>query len=784
MNLSSYVLDSNECEVLARGLTFIPTDNRVNSNDIENDLNKLIRNVKLKAFFAHADKPYDPNVKKFTNPSTYVPPNNKLTVETLELVNNLRESTNNIIAQFPMDERSNIKTNASLNMTPAEYEALRKLSAQTNIIIKPADKGKAVVIQNRSDYIFEAEKQLSDPNYYKLITAPLAPTNIEKLTEILNELCTDNFITKNQCDFLMPQPDYKNRHFYLLPKIHKAKESWTIPHKIPPGRPIVSDCGSESSHICSYIDSFLTPLATKHDSYIKDTLDFISKIRGKIIPKNSILFTGDVTSLYTNMELGRTMEVVVEQLRSNPVDGRPDSHILNLLQTIIYNNDFEFNGKTYLQMKGISMGRAFCPALANLYLLDLDYQGMHGFKIKPVYFFRFLDDIWGVFPGTVEELKEYETWLSTRIPGINVTLKYHTEFIDFLDLTVYKCILPNTTSHECQLQTKVFFKETDSHQLLHCKSYHPPHTARGVVKSQILRYKRLSSTYTDFKHSCEVVFKVLTRRGYSRNKLIKARNEIWKNNQKRVQTEKKPNILPLITKYNQVGQKLTTTWRQILTGSTLDTKNRFIRAYKNGRNLKSYLVKSRLVPIPRVPGSVCLHGVSQSGQPSKTQTKNLGQQGIGATTSKFQFLLGFDPCRTVRCQACKVHANSPKNTVFSTTKKINIKINQKLSCYSKNIIYVITCKKCNIQYVGETARSLRERLTDHRSNIKSYKHTTISSHFSQMNHAVEDLEILPIEKIPDNPNSLLTRKQREKFWILKLGTQHPLGLNGLPLNDP
>ena len=137
----------------------------------------------------------------------------------------------------------------------------------------------------------------------------------------------------------------------------------------------------------------------------------------------------------------------------------------------------------------------------------------------------------------------------------------------------------------------------------------------------------------------------------------------------------------------------------------------------------------------------------------------------------------------MRCQACKVHANSPKNTIFSTTKKINIKINQKLSCDSKNIIYVITCKKCNVQYVGETSRNLRERLTDHRSNIKSYKHTAISSHFSQINHGIGDLDIVPIEKIPDNPNSLLTRKQREKFWILKLGTQHPLGLNGLPLND-
>ena len=39
---------------------------------------------------------------------------------------------------------------------------MRDLQNDRNVIIKPADKGSAVVIWDRNDYLKEAEKQLSD----------------------------------------------------------------------------------------------------------------------------------------------------------------------------------------------------------------------------------------------------------------------------------------------------------------------------------------------------------------------------------------------------------------------------------------------------------------------------------------------------------------------------------------------------------------------------------------------------------------------------------------------
>ena len=80
---------------------------------------------------------------------------------------------------------------------------------------------------------------------------------------------------------------------------------WTVKNKAPPGRPIVSDCGPDSYKWSELIDHYLKPLACKHDSYVKDTGDFIDKIGKLKISKDAILVTFDVESLYTNIQPDR-----------------------------------------------------------------------------------------------------------------------------------------------------------------------------------------------------------------------------------------------------------------------------------------------------------------------------------------------------------------------------------------------------------------------------------------------------------------------------------------------
>lgn len=48
------------------------------------------------------------------------------------------------------------------NLTNEEWTALKKLRSNNNIVVKPADKGNAVVVMIKSAYIQEVERQLGE----------------------------------------------------------------------------------------------------------------------------------------------------------------------------------------------------------------------------------------------------------------------------------------------------------------------------------------------------------------------------------------------------------------------------------------------------------------------------------------------------------------------------------------------------------------------------------------------------------------------------------------------
>ena len=139
---------------------------------------------------------------------------------------------------------------------------------------------------NKSDYIQECFRQLKDTNYYKQLSQPIYPENIPLINNILQDLVKERYLTNKQCEYLSSKEDCRPRVFYILPKVHKDLNLWPSPN-MPPGRPIVSDCSSESYLISQYIDSFLAPLANKHPTYLKDTTDFLSKVTNKPIPGQS-----------------------------------------------------------------------------------------------------------------------------------------------------------------------------------------------------------------------------------------------------------------------------------------------------------------------------------------------------------------------------------------------------------------------------------------------------------------------------------------------------------------
>ena len=108
---------------------------------------------------------------------------------------------------------------------------------------------------------------------------------------------------------------------------------------------------------------------------------------------------------------------------------------------------------------------------------------------------------------------------------------------------------------------------------------------------------------------------------------------------------------------------------------------------------------------------------------------------------------------------------------FFTTVNEARNITDSISCHSKNLIYLIECEKCHLQYIGETKRQLNERFGEHRRSILNHQQlsttTPVSLHFNQA--GVNDVRLILIERE--------TRKAREAYLINKAKTSHPFGID-------
>ena len=107
---------------------------------------------------------------------------------------------------------------------------------------------------------------------------------------------------------------------------------------------------------------------------------------------------------------------------------------------------------------------------------------------------------------------------------------------------------------------------------------------------------------------------------------------------------------------------------------------------------------------------------------------------------------------------------------FFTTNEAR-KITDSISCPQK-ISYLIECKRCYLQYIGETKRQLSEHFGEHRRTILNHQQlstaTSVSLHFNQVAHSINDVSLIPIELIRSKRGSV--RKVREVHLINKAKT--------------
>jgi hypothetical protein len=369
---------------------------------------------------------------------------------------------------------------------------------------------------------------------------------------------------------------------------------------------------------------------------------------------------------------------------------------------------------------------------------------------------QFLDDYFMIVICSTKKLHEFFDKINQIHPSIKLTMTHtsrkaepisercsceETSSIQFLDTS---CSIVNK-----RIKVDLFRKKTDRNQYLLTSSCHPVQTTKNIPYSLGLRIVRTCTEPTERDQRLEELKEMLLSRNYPINLIDRAiekarkvpRLLALKKVEKKKQTKRPVFAVTFDPRLPAIDTISAKHWRA-MTSQDQYLKEVFpqppLTAHKRQPNLRQLLVRAKVADKQR----------------PRREVKGMKKCGTG-------------------CTACP-YILQAKSISHRGTKW---KLNKQLDCNSFNIVYMIECQKenCKKRYVGETKRSLKYRLAEHRGYVTN-QHTdkATGAHFNTAGHSLSDLKIIILEQV--KKKEIEYRKQREKYFIRKLNTLN-IGLN-------
>ena len=487
INLSDKNISNSTLMALSKGLSYIPSPKPTPYKQIYNSFLKYRKNMYNRYFFRHNTNNNRHPFKLPTNFTAPIPDNS-----------NLQEYISNIYQDLKTEYEEH-KEHAKPNISKDELQAIHNLKTDNDLIVKPADKGGAIVIWPKDAYLAEAYRQLNDSNHYRKLAHDPTLETLAEAKRLANKLHTSNIIDNTTHKFLTIENQARTPQLYLLPKIHKQDN---------PGRPIISGCGGPTVKLSQYADHLLKPLLKHIPSYVQDTTDFLRRIfsLNQDLPDNIILITLDVKSLYTNIPNDQGIQACVDMLNENNIiTPEITQSVIDILSLILNKNTFTFNNEHFLQIHGTAMGSPMAPTYANIFMAILERKLLNEAPqdLIPIEWIRFIDDIFAIWTHGIEKLQKFITYINNFHPTIKFDYTYSYKSVSFLDTTIY-------INSNNKLESDLYIKPTDR--------YGGPHVPRQEQihhgKSKFITARANSSRQEQITHGKR---KLLTARAnYSR----------------------------------------------------------------------------------------------------------------------------------------------------------------------------------------------------------------------------------------------------------------------------
>ena len=217
---------------------------------------------------------------------------------------------------------------------------------------------------------------------------------------------------------------------YGIAKVHKTNV---------PLRPVVPTVGTPEYKLAKYLDNLIKPHIP--DTYLlRSTENFIERLKECPCNNKNTMVSFDVVSLFTNVPLAETIELVIERLYDNnnsnaiPVE----KSVFRQLMFMATQGLFMYNDKLYKQIDGVTMGSPLGPTLANFFLGCLEEKILeHNCNVVPKLYLRYIDDSYALFDNKKDCFKFLDI-LNSQHNDIKFTIEQSTKAntLSFLDVQV------------------------------------------------------------------------------------------------------------------------------------------------------------------------------------------------------------------------------------------------------------------------------------------------------------------------------------------------------------
>ena len=394
--------------------------------------------------------------------------------------------------------------------------------------------------------------------------------------------------------------------------------------------------------------------------------------------------------------------------------------VIEAMTFVLNNNTGYFNGEIYRQVTGTATGIKPAPPYADLSMGYLEIQLFYKLRAKlgskvATYFWdgyrRFLDDgiiFWDKrlcdFQLVLECMNEIDTDIGFTMERSDVSLKY-------LDVLVYKS--------KTGFKTVVHTKDTDSDTFLHFDSCHPRHCKENIPFSMARRVRALTDDNEKASTQMVALSSRLSKAGYPEGLVHSAVQRAMllstsdlRQPKSAVEDDK---VLPFVHTYDPAHP-----------GLLKEIRNLTSRLFTSVE-CKPIFEDTRIIDSRREPSSLL----------RLLQYSRFDESG-SAVNKK-----GVTKCRVQNCATCPQIMET--DSIFFENAGFAFRINAKMDCTVRNVVYALFCCGCFKSYLGETV-CLRNRASAHRSNSKTEDRAVmeVSRHILLCN---KGFKICPISKI-------------------------------------